>query len=164
MLKRLKATPVTAFEYLSAQLISRVVILLATSGIVWIGCDLIFSFQMQGSYLDAALVFFIGTVAMASLGLILAARGTSEEFTNGLINFICWPMMFLSEVWFSLEGTSEWVRNVAKVFPLTHFLNALRKIINDGEALNQVASEMGVLAFMSLLFLLIGSISFSWTK
>lgn len=73
-------------------------ILLSTSFLVWAGCDLLFSFQMQGSYFDAAVVFLVGTISLISLGLILACRGTNEELTNGVINLICWPMMFLSEV------------------------------------------------------------------
>lgn len=164
VLKRLKATPVTAFEYLTAQLMSRVIILMGTAAVVWLGCDFLFSFNMQGSYLDAAVVFLLGTVSMVSLGLVVASRGTSEELTNGVINFITWPMMFLSEVWFSLEGASSWVKTTAKVFPLTHFLGALRKIINDGADLSMVTQEMMVLAVMTTICLTIGSLLFSWTR
>lgn len=164
VLKRLKATPVTAFEYLSAQMISRVLILLSTSFLVWFGCDLIFSFQMNGSYLDAAFVFFAGAVCLVSMGLVLACRGTNEELTNGIINFICWPMMFLSEVWFSIEGSAEWIKTFAKLLPLTHFLTGVRKIINDGATLSDVSPEISALLFMSFIFLVIGSLLFSWTK
>ena len=164
VLKRLKATPVTAFEYLAAQLASRVIILLSTSFTVWFGCDLLFDFNMQGSYFDAFVAFTAGSVCLVCLGLIVACRGTSEEVANGVINFICWTMMFLSEVWFSLEGASSWVQNSAKIFPLTHFLSAVRKIINDGATLSDVSFEILILSAMSLLFLSIGSFLFSWTK
>jgi ABC-type multidrug transport system permease subunit len=120
VLKRLKATPLNAFEYLTAQAISRIFLLMFTLVIVWTGCDLIFSFRVQGSYLDLFVIFFLGSLSLTSLGLVLASRGTSEEFTTGILNFISWPMMFLSEVWFSLEGAPQWVKSSAKIFPLTH--------------------------------------------
>ncbi|MCP4671818.1 MAG: ABC transporter permease [Desulfobacula sp.] len=164
VLKRLKATPVTAFEYLTAQLVSRVLILLVTSFVVWFGCDLLFSFNMQGSYFDAFVVFCTGSICLVCLGLVVACRGTNEELTNGLINFICWPMMFLSEVWFSMEGASPWVQSVSKVLPLTHFLSAARKIVNDGATLSDVSLELSILCAMGLIFLTIGSWLFSWTK
>jgi ABC-2 type transport system permease protein len=164
VLKRLKATPVTAFEYLSAQLISRVVVSMTASMVVWAGCDVIFSFQMQGAYVDAVIVFLFGTVCLVSFGLILACRGTNEELTNGIINLICWPMMFLSEVWFSIEGTAGWIRQAAGFLPLTHFLSAARKVINDGATLSQVSQELTILAAMSLVFLAVGSWLFSWTR
>lgn len=164
VLKRLKATPVTAFEFLSAQLASRVVVLMFSSLLVWIGCDLLFSFQMRGTYLDALVVFLVGTICLSSLGLVLACRGTNEELTNGIINFICWPMMFLSEVWFSIEGAASWVRQAAQFLPLTHFLTAARRVINDGATLSQVSHELTLMVISSIVFLIIGSLFFSWTK
>ncbi len=164
VLKRLKATPVTAFEYLFAQMASRVMILLLTSFVVWFGSDLIFSFQMNGSYMDVLAVFFAGTLCLSSIGLIIACRGTNEELANGVINFISWPMMFLSEVWFSIEGASQWVKTISNALPLTHFLSAARKIINDGATLSDVSFEVSILLAMTVVFLTIGSLLFSWTK
>ena len=164
VLKRLKATPVTAFEYLTAQMASRVVILMCTTFIVWAGCNALFTFNMQGSYMDVFVVYLAGTVCMVCMGLALACRGTNEELTNGIINFICWPMMFLSEVWFSMEGASPWVKSAAQLLPLTHFLKAARRVINDGATLFDVSGELSLLVGLSFIFLIIGSRLFSWTK
>ena len=162
VLKRLKATPLTAFEYLSAQMLSRIFLLMFTLLIVWFGCDMIFSFQIQGSYLDIFVVFFIGSLSLTSLGLVVAARGTSEEFATGLLNFITWPMMFLSEVWFSLEGAPRWVQSFAQIFPLTHLLKAVRRIMNEGAGLMDVSLEMTVMMAMGLAFLAAGAYLFKW--
>ena len=135
VLKRLKATPLRAFEYLSAQMISRLFLLIFTLVILWVGCDLVFDFKVEGAYADLFLIFLLGCLSMTSMGLIVASRGSSEEFTNGMLNFITWPMMFLSEVWFSIEGAPQWVKGIAKIFPLTHLLTGVRKIMNDGAGL-----------------------------
>ena len=164
VLKRLKVTPLTAFEYLTAQALSRIFLLMFTLVIVWIGCDLIFSFTVLGSYLDLFLIFFIGSLSLTALGLVLASRGTSEEFTTGILNFISWPMMFLSEVWFSLEGAPQWLASVARIFPLTHLLNAARKIMHDGAGLMDVSLEIVILSVMTLAFLTVGAALFSWNK
>ncbi|MFO7884551.1 MAG: ABC transporter permease [Desulfobacteraceae bacterium] len=164
VLKRLKATPVTAFEYLAAQMFSRVFLLLFTISVVWAGCDAVFSFNVAGSFIDAAAVFVVGSISLVSLGLVLACRGTSEELANGIINFITWPMMFLSEVWFSLEGAVPWVKEFASFFPLTHMLRALRKIINDGATLADVMPEMIILSVISIVCICVASFFFSWTK
>jgi ABC-2 type transport system permease protein len=132
--------------------------------IVWTGCDLIFSFNVQGSYLDLFIIFFLGSLSLTALGLVLASRGTSEEFTTGILNFISWPMMFLSEVWFSLEGAPQWVKASAKIFPLTHMLTAARKVMHDGAGLLDVAPQIIVLALMTLGFLTLGAALFSWNK
>jgi ABC-type multidrug transport system permease subunit len=163
-LRRLKATPLTAFEYLSAQMLSRLFLLMFTLLVVWFGCDLIFEFQVEGALAHIFVMFFLGSLSLTSLGLILAARGTSEEFTTGILNFISWPMMFLSEVWFSLEGAPAWVKQVAHIFPLTHLLQGIRKIMNDGAGLGDVLPEMSVLLVMTGLFLGVGAVLFSWDR
>jgi ABC-type multidrug transport system permease subunit len=73
-------------------------------------------------------------------------------------------MMFLSEVWFSLEGAPEWIRQVAACFPLTHLLSAVRRIMNEGAALTDVAPQLIILALMTVAFLSIGAALFSWTR
>lgn len=164
VLKRLNATPLTAFEYLSAQILSRIFILMFTIAIVWIGCSFIFSFKVEGSYFDLFVIFLTGGVCLSAYGLVVAARGTSEEFTSGVVNFISWPMMFLSEVWFSLEGSSRWVKLIAKLFPLTHMLTAVRKVMNDGAKLADVTPELAVLVFMTAISIAVGAALFSWNK
>jgi ABC-type multidrug transport system permease subunit len=163
-LKRLHATPLSAFEYLGAQMLSRIFLLMFTLVVVWGGCDLIFDFRVEGSYVALFAVFFAGSLSLTALGLILAARGTSEELATGLLNFISWPMMFLSEVWFSLEGAPAWVQHVARVFPLDHMLRAARAVMHDGAGLPQVAPAIGILGLMTLGFLAIAAALFSWDR
>lgn len=163
-LKRLKATPLTAFEYLTAQALSRILLLIFSLVVVWLGVEFIFSFQVAGSYLDLLIVFTLGAMSLTSLGLLLAARGTSEEFTSGLVNFITWPMMFLSEVWFSLEGAPEWVKSFSELLPLTHLLRAVRKVMNDGATLAEVSGECAVLLGVTLVCLVLGAVLFSWNE
>jgi len=163
-LRRLKATPLTAFEYLTAQMLSRLFLLMFTLLVVWFGCDLIFHFNVAGSTGDIFVLFFLGSLSLTALGLVLAARGVSEEFTTGILNFISWPMMFLSEVWFSLEGAPGWVKQTAQIFPLTHLLRGIRKIMNDGAGLVDVLPEISVLLIMTGVFLALGACLFSWDR
>ena len=163
-LKRLKATPLTAFEYLSAQMLSRIFLLMFTFGVVWFGSDLIFDFRMQGSVSLFLFTFFLGGLSLCSIGLFLAARGTSEEFTSGALNFISWPMMFLSEVWFSLEGAPHWVQQMSWLFPLTHMLKAARKVMNEGAGLADIQLECSLMVVTTLLFLSIAAMLFSWNE
>jgi len=163
-LRRLKATPLTAFEYLSAQMLSRIFLLMFTLVVVWFGCDLVFHFHVEGSLGHIFLLFFLGSLSLTAMGLVLAARGTSEEFTTGTLNFISWPMMFLSEVWFSLEGAPGWVKQVAQAFPLTHLLQGIRRIMNDGAGLVDVWPQIAVLLLMTGIFLSVGAYLFSWDQ
>ena len=164
VLKRLKATPLTAFEYLSAQLLSRIFVLMFSFSIMWTGGSLIFSIDVQGSWPLLFFIFFSGSMSLTSIGLVLASRGTSEEFTNGVLNFIAWPMMFLSQVWFSLEGAPQWIKNVSEIFPLTPMLRAARSVINNNAGFLDVSRDLATLLVMTSLCLAAGAALFSWNK
>jgi len=161
-LKRLKATPLGAFHFLLAQLISRLLLIMAITTIVYAGCNLFIEFNMQGSYWDLLLVATLGAMSMISIGLLVAARTASEEFAGGILNAVTWPMMLLSGAWFSLEGTHNWVQQVAQIFPLTHMVAAARAIMNEGATLAQVMPHVLVLSAMSVVFLAIGAYIFKW--
>ena len=117
MLKRLKATPITAFEYLSAQVVSRFILIMMITAFVFYSTNIFVDFVMRGSHLNLFLVFALGALSMISLSLIIAARVTSEETAGGLLNLFSWPMMFLSGVWFSLEGATPMMQLIAEFLP-----------------------------------------------
>ncbi len=162
VLKRLKASPVSAFSFVSAQAASRLVIVLATSIFVYEGSNLFLHFVMLGSYLNLILLTALAAVSMISLGLVFAARMKSEELANGLMNLVTFPMIVFSGVFFSLEGTPPALQKVAQAFPLTHFVNAARSIMLDGSGLAGIWPDFLFLAGFSALFLLISSLTFRW--
>jgi ABC-2 type transport system permease protein len=162
VLKRLQATPLTALEFLGAQVVSRLWLILTVSIVVYVGCDLFINFSMHGSYWNLLLVFALGAMSMISLGLLVAARTASEELAGGILNLISWPMIFLSGVWFSLEGVNPWMQKLALIFPLTHVIDAARAIMIDGAGLAGIASQLLVLSAMTAIFLLAGALQFRW--
>lgn len=162
VLKRLQATPLNAVEFLSAQLVSRLFLLLSVNALVYFLAHSVLGFTMRGSYLDLLVLFIIGCFSLISAGLIIAARINSEEFAGGLINFISWPMMFLSGVWFSLEGAHPWVQAISQLLPLTHLIQGARAIMIDGANLMGIWPELAILGAMSVVFLSLGAYLFRW--
>jgi ABC-type multidrug transport system permease subunit len=164
VLKRLKATPLSAFEYLSAQVVSRVLVILFSSGAVYAVSVLLFGFTCEGSFLDLILLFSLGSVSIISMGLVVASRSASEEFASGMLNLISWPMMLLSEVWFSLEGSPRWVRATAQAFPLIHVTEGMRRIMNEGASLGDLGPQISILAATTVVCMGVSSFLFKWTS
>jgi ABC-2 type transport system permease protein len=161
-LKRLHATPLTAFEFLSAQVLSRLCLILFVTGVLYSGIGTLIHFHRAGNALLLILVAVLGALSMVAMGLTIAARFSSEELVGGLLNLLTWPMMLLSGVWFSLEGSPQWVRWVADIFPLTHLLDAARAIMIDGAGVSDIIPHLLYLAITALVFLAFGAWSFRW--
>jgi ABC-2 type transport system permease protein len=161
-LKRLHATPLTAFEFLTAQVLSRLCLIVFVTGVLYIGIGTIIHFHSVGSLMLVALLALLGALSMIALGLTIAARVSSEELVGGLLNLLTWPMMLVSGIWFSLEGSPRWVQWVAHVFPLTHLLEGARAVMLDGAGIAQIAPNLLYLAATALIFLAFGAWSFRW--
>jgi ABC-type multidrug transport system permease subunit len=161
-LKRLKATPLGAFQFLFAQLVSRLLLIMLITTIVYTGCNFFLEFNMQGSYWTLLLVTTLGAMCLISIGLLVASRTASEELAGGILNIVVWPMMLLSGAWFSLEGAQIWVQKLSLIFPLTHMISAARAIMNEGATLSQVMPHIWVLCLMGTIFIAIGAFIFKW--
>jgi len=114
-LKRLRATPLRAIEFVIAQVASRLVLVTLITSFVFVGTKYFLDTRMDGGYLTLLIVLVVGAVSLISMGLMIAARVTSEELAGGLLNMVTWPMMMLSGVWFSLEAANDAVRNIRRV-------------------------------------------------
>lgn len=163
-LKRLNATPLNALEFICAQLLSRLALIMVITIGVFVGLDAILDFRMEGSYWTLLGVTLLGAVSTISVGLVVAARVTSEELAGGLLNLVSWPMMVLSGVFFSLDGAPRFVQVVADFFPLTHLLVAARAVMLDGAGWAEVWYPVSVLAGLTVVLLAIGAAGFRWTQ
>ena len=161
-LKRLKATPLKPVEFMSAQIISRLMLAIFVTLLLYGATRLLLDVRMEGSGLALFLVAVLAAISLVSIGLAMAARVTSEELAGGLLNLVTWPMMLLSGVWFSLSGAPQWVQQLSNIFPLTHALTAAREIMLYGAGLADVLPQLLILAGITAAFLTIGATLFRW--
>jgi ABC-2 type transport system permease protein len=152
----------TPLEFLSAQLASRLWLILGSTVLVFIGTHWVIRFPMHGSYLNLFIVFALGAISLMSLGLLVAARTTSEEFAAGLLNVMSWPMTFLSGVWFSLEGVHPFLQKAAQLAPLTHIIDAARAVMLDGAGFAEISGHLLALGAMSAIAMGLGVWLFRW--
>lgn len=164
VLKRLKATPVRAWEFLLAQIFSRFVLIAVTTAVIFTGAVLILEIPVRGSPAALALVLGSGALCLIAIGLLVSARVSSEELAGGLLNMMTWPMMFLSGVWFSLEGLNPWLQKVSQLSPLTHMVGAARAIMIDGAHWYEptVLGPVAILMTIAVIGLSVGSWLFRW--
>jgi ABC-2 type transport system permease protein len=162
VLKRFKATPLKAIEFIIAQMLSRFFIMVFMTVVLYVGTNLFLHYLMLGSYLDLMITTAVAIFCLISLGLLFSTRIKSEEFAGGVLNLVIWPMMFLSGIWFSMEGTPRAMQVISQIFPVTHFLAAARQIMLDGATLLDVMDHLGVLLAMTAVFLTAAAFIFKW--
>lgn len=162
VLKRYHATPISALEFLGAQMASRLLITVSTLSVVFSGAYGLLHFPLNGSPWLLLLVAICGALAMISLSLVLAARIDSLELMNGLLNLLSWPMMFLSGLWFSLDGAPQILQDISRAMPLTHVVEPARAIMLEGAGWNEVFPHLAILLAITLVLMTAATRLFRW--
>lgn len=163
-LKRLNATPLRAFEFLIAQLLSRLALILIVNIGVFAACRALLDLRMEGAYLDLLVITALGAFSMIAMGLVVSARIASEELAGGILNVISTPMMVVCGVFFSMDGAPRALQLAAECLPLTHLLTAARAVMLDGAGLADLGYPLAVMAAQSVLFLGLGAALFKWRQ
>jgi ABC-2 type transport system permease protein len=163
-LKRLNATPLRAFEFLLAQLLSRLVLIVLVNVAVFGACRVLLNLRMEGSYWNLLLLTIAANFCMIAMGLVVSARLSSEELAGGILNVISTPMMVMCGVFFSIDGAPHALQIAAQLLPLTHLINGARAVMLDGAGFAQIVPNLAALTAMSVVYLTLGAALFKWRQ
>jgi len=84
------------------------------------------------SVLSVAVVMFLVSFALTSLGLIIAWRMESIQGFHAIMNLILLPIWFLSGAFFPATGLPAWLTWLMRLNPLTYGMAALRSSLYLG--------------------------------
>lgn len=161
-LKRLQATPLKPIEFISAQLISRLIISQIVIAILFAGCYALLRPEIYGQIWLLLLISVLGAFSLTSLGLLLCSRVMSEELSRGFLEMMAWPMLLLTEAWFSLDQAHPALQWVSKCLPLTYIIDGWRSVLYYGANFTDVQGHLIFLFTFGLIGLIIGAKLFRW--
>ena len=145
-LRRLSVTPLPKVIFIAGQIFNRYfIVLLQAFLLIGLGM-LVFNVHMEGDMLSFLLLLTVGLLAFIALGFLIASVANTTQTASGIANVIFIPMMFLSGVYFSVDGLPKFLKPLVEFLPLTHLVRAIRAIFNNGVPLTSVLPEMGILA------------------
>jgi ABC-2 type transport system permease protein len=125
ILKRVRGTPLSPWIYVAAWLTTTILIGLAALTLMVVVSVPTFGFHIYPRLLPAAMVTVVlGATALCAIGFAVSTYVRRADTAPAIANLTLFPILFLSGVFFPLEGAPGWVLTVAHVFPLYHIVNA----------------------------------------
>ena len=103
-----------------------------------------------------------GNIAFAGLAVFVSSHTSNTEVGNGLINFVVFPMMVLSGIFFSYHNFPDWSIPVIQMLPLTMVTDGIRSIFNEGAGYHDVAIPILILTATGVVFFSAGLKIFKW--
>jgi ABC-2 type transport system permease protein len=126
VLKRMRGTPLPFFTWLSALIVSSLVVVAVTTVITFAYAGLALGATLPTSTLPGFLATVaLGSVAFSALGLALLRVTRNPEAAPIVVNVVVLPLTFISSVWYP-SGGPHWLQRVAAALPLQPLADGLQ--------------------------------------
>jgi ABC-2 type transport system permease protein len=145
LLKRLVASPMPRWQYLTSFLLSRLAMLVIEIAAFLGFARLVFGVPFRGSLWQLGFLCVLTSLSFSALGLLLASRARTIEAVSGLMNLVMLPMWILSGVFFSATRFPAVIQPIVHALPLTAAIDALRGNMLQGMNLGQLIAPLGIL-------------------
>ena len=132
VLKRILATPVKPYQFVTANILARLTISLAQTAVFAVLGVVLFHVQIVGAIWLLVLCVVLGAVMFLGLGFTISGLAKTIETVPVYANLIVFPMLFLGNVFFGTSNAPKWLKPLAEHLPLTYFSRALRSVMTDG--------------------------------
>lgn len=164
ILKRLLATPMKPYQFVTANVITRLSVAIVQSAILIAIGIFVFKVHVVGSYWLILPVLVLGGVMFLGLGFTISGIAKTVEAVPAIANLIVFPMFFLGGTFFPLESMPVWLQSVVKYMPLTHFSDALRKIMAEGSGFSAITTDIYWMLGWAVVLIILANITFGFEE
>lgn len=162
ILKRLRATPLTAPAYTAAALVSTLfVFLLQTVALFLLGRAL-YGTPFPRAWLSLLLALLFGALVFAALGVATAAFIRSAEGASAVVNFVLLPMAFLTGSFGPTRQYPAVLRAIGDVLPLKYLIDLVNAVYLRNQSIWSKPAALGVLAAWGVTGLVLATLKFRW--
>jgi len=130
-------------------------------GLLMLAMTLLLGFRIKSALLFLWALIFMGLIAFTfiGIGLIFASRMKDSQGFGIIVNFLLFPLFFLSGALYPLDNLPRWIRVVAFADPLTYGVDGLRGTL-IGVSSRPVLVDFIVIAAFAGLMVALGTVFF----
>jgi ABC-2 type transport system permease protein len=103
-----------------------------------------------------------GVVCLASLGVAWSHVIPSFDAAPAYVNIVFLPVIFISGVFYDVDNTPAFLRDIAQALPLTHIIDGLSGALVTGAGLQDNLSGLGVILVWTVAGVVLAVRGFSW--
>jgi ABC-2 type transport system permease protein len=166
VLKRLQATPIDPSHFLIGQMISRLLIIVIQTFVLFIIGTLILNIDIAlGSifaWINIIIFSVLGSILFLFIGLAISGASPNEDYAAPIANLITFPMMFLSGVFFDTDIFPNWLSLITNNLPLSPLVNSLRESALYGTNTLELLPELSIMLVWIIVAFIIGIKTFKW--
>jgi ABC-2 type transport system permease protein len=128
ILKRITTTPLPSWQFISAEIISRLALNVIQVGLTLFVGIKFFHAHLTGNWLEFVAIALVGAILFQLIGFFISAVSKNSDTANSMGTAITVPMMFLSGVFFPIDNLPKWLYAIVQLLPLSPLLKMMREV------------------------------------
>jgi ABC-2 type transport system permease protein len=154
ILKRITTTPLPSWKFISAEVLSRLVLNVVQISLILTIGFYFFNAHIYGSIPQIFVFALIGGLLFQAIGFMVASLTRSTDAAQGMSVAISIPMMFLAGVFFPIDSLPKWLFSIVQYLPLAPLLRMVRTIgLEAGNPLDNPINIVIVFAWIVICLL-----------
>jgi ABC-2 type transport system permease protein len=162
VLKRMRGTPLPSGAYLAGIAANAVTNAAIQMALVVVAGRLFFGIGWPKDWLELGVFLVAGVVCLAALGVAWSHVIPNFDAAPAYVNIVFLPAIFISGVFFDVDNTPAFLRDIAQALPLTHVIDGLRSAMVTGHGLSDNLSALAVIAVWTIAGIFFAVRGFSW--
>jgi ABC-2 type transport system permease protein len=127
ILKRVRTTPMPWTAYAAGAVGSTLVVLVLSILLLFCVGVPLFGAHVPGEKMVGLLATLaLGATAFTTLGIAASRLIGKPENGGGLLSVVVLPMVFISNIWYPMDGAPAWIQDVSKALPLRPLADGLQ--------------------------------------
>ncbi len=161
ILKRLRSTPLRPTTILGAHVVVKLLFTALSLLLMILAGRRFYPGNLEVHVMSFGLALLITTLAIISMGFVIASIVPTARFAQPIGGIILYPMLALSGIFVPVDTLPGGLRVVARVLPLTHAVTLLRGAW-AGESWGSHLDSLGVLVLTMIVCTAVSSKVFRW--
>jgi ABC-2 type transport system permease protein len=161
ILKRLRATPLRPQTILTAHVIVKLLLTAATLVLMVLAGKRYYPSGVQLHFVSFTIALVISTIAILSIGFLIASMVPTARFAQPIGAAILYPMLTISGLFIPLAVLPPFLRAVSRVLPTTYAVSLLEGMW-VGEPWSAHLGDLAALAVAFVLFTALSAKVFRW--
>jgi ABC-2 type transport system permease protein len=163
MLRRVRATPLPAWQLIAAYVVARLLLTLVQSSAIVATAMLLYGAAFSWVGLLAALpLVIIGGFVFLLLGQAIASVAPNNAAAGAIGQVIYFPLMFVSNLFLPIDQLPAWIANLTRWTPATMLVDLVRPALVPIDAVQPAWLNALGLACYGLIALLLAAQLFQW--
>jgi len=127
ILKRVRTTPMPWGAYCAGAVGSTLIVLALSIVVLFVVGVPLFGAHVPGEKMIGLLATLaLGAAAFTTLGIAASRLVGKPENGAGLVSVVTLPMVFISNIWYPMDGAPAWIQDISKALPLRPLADGLQ--------------------------------------